>query len=1156
MIGDDIDMNQSMDVEIHEGHSQEQFDNDRVWQRAMRPFDPNEGEDSEAAGDGEEEQDIPEAAASEQEEQGEQKRPDGLGQPVATGGGQGSDTVEDVGHGHGFDEREHGAEVQEEEEGAQPRGLPTPVRVTAEERERHELTHTPFRSWCRACVKGRAMKMAHRTRGEEGKRDDHAVRSVPKIAMDYMYLNDQLDDVAQSPIMVMVDEGTGEKYARVVPYKGLGPAGEADWAVQDASEELRAWGHQGGIGQRLILKSDGEPAIIAFRDALGGYHGGIVVPETSARHESQSNGAAEQAVRIVREYTRVFKEQIQERTGLKLKGSETIVTWMVRWAAMCVSRYMLGKDGRSAYERRTGRPCRIPVCKFGEYVWYKEARDHKDRRDKWNTEEHEGVWLGHTRSSNEHLIGTPNGVVKAYSIRKKMEEERWSRQALEAMKGTPDQTTPSPGVEGADGPPMEFDDGVAEELEPDPMADPVGLEVRRFRITPAMLQEHGYTDGCRGCQRKRAGLRGQREHSEVCRQRIAEALEQTAAGRAVRRREQERMRRREGDARPVEEEAVPAAEDIENVAAMVDRVGLKELTSFAAYTAMESCSAHVEEEEKRDAQVRREMYVLDEKFETAYDDVSGVWLDPQAVRQARKYIEKMKVWETIDRAEATRLGIPVIGTRWIDINKGDVEQPIHRSRLVAQEYNVCKEEGLFASTPPLEALKALVSDAATTNDGGDWRRKVVMVADVSRAFFEAPVQRRVCVELPPELRKEDKDEVGLLIKSLYGTRDAAANFQKEVRKFMVSCGFRVGLYSASTFYHRARSLKVVVHGDDFIIVGQREAVAWFRQRLAERFEIKTKVIGNEADEVAEARVLNRILRRTAQGWELEADQRHAELIVNALGLAEAKTVSTPGEETKPWQEESDAVELEPKQATEYRGLAARINYLALDRADLQFPTKQACQGMARPTTGDWRALKRIARYIAGKSRLVIKYNAQENPKFVDAYSDSDWAGDRRTGRSTSGGALRIGAHLIKTWSSTQRNITLSSGEAELIAAVKAASEGLGIVNLLSEWGQQCRVRVWVDSSAAIGVAHRRGSGKMRHVRLGHLWIQQKVEDKELDVRKVAGANNPADLLTKNLNGRKIDDIMSQLGCEFRGGRANATPNLQRVTQVYSQADAK
>ena len=261
----------------------------------------------------------------------------------------------------------------------------------------------------------------------------------------------------------------------------------------------------------------------------------------------------------------------------------------------------------------------------------------------------------------------------------------------------------------------------------------------------------------------------------------------------------------------------------------------------------------------------------------------------------------MNVWQRMSRVEAKRQGIPIIGTRWIDISKGDVENPIHRSRLVAQEYNVGKEEGLFASTPPLEALKALVSDAATTDEFADWTDKVMMVADVSRAFFEAPVQRKVCAELPPELHQEGRDDVGFLVKSLYGTRDAAANFQREVRKFMASCGFRVGRYTASAFHHRARNLRVVVHGDDFIVVGGRPAVDWFRGRLEGRFEIKAKTIGCQDGEVAETRVLNRIVRRTSDGWELEADQRHAELVVKALNLTEAKTVSAPGETAKPWQ---------------------------------------------------------------------------------------------------------------------------------------------------------------------------------------------------------------------------------------------------------------
>ena len=92
-------------------------------------------------------------------------------------------------------------------------------------------------------------------------------------------------------------------------------------------------------------------------------------------------------------------------------------------------------------------------------------------------------------------------------------------------------------------------------------------------------------------------------------------------------------------------------------------------------------------------------------------------------------------------------------------------------------------DGLFAATPPLEALRILLGDAATTGQGD----KVVSIMDVSRAFFEAPVQRDVCVELPPEAltpEEMDQDLVAKLEMSLYGTRDAAANWQDLVATTM------------------------------------------------------------------------------------------------------------------------------------------------------------------------------------------------------------------------------------------------------------------------------------------------------------------------------------------------------------------------------------
>ena len=114
------------------------------------------------------------------------------------------------------------------------------------------------------------------------------------------------------------------------------------------------------------------------------------------------------------------------------------------------------------------------------------------------------------------------------------------------------------------------------------------------------------------------------------------------------------------------------------------------------------------------------------------------------------------------------------------------------------------------------------------------------------------------MELPEEAKSEgdhESDNVGLLQMSLYGTRDAAANFRAEVKKFMEGCGFCQGRYNASAYFHKKWRLRTMVHGDDFITAGGRDEVKKFRKELEERFEVKTKVVGTAEGEVREAKVI-------------------------------------------------------------------------------------------------------------------------------------------------------------------------------------------------------------------------------------------------------------------------------------------------------------
>ena len=89
---------------------------------------------------------------------------------------------------------------------------------------------------------------------------------------------------------------------------------------------------------------------------------------------------------------------------------------------MALSRFQVGSDGKTPYERRKNRRCRIEVVPFGEKVWYKQIREGKDRKDKFESEQKEGVWLGHSRTSNEVLIGTKEGVVRTCTITRQPEK--------------------------------------------------------------------------------------------------------------------------------------------------------------------------------------------------------------------------------------------------------------------------------------------------------------------------------------------------------------------------------------------------------------------------------------------------------------------------------------------------------------------------------------------------------------------------------------------------------------------------------------------------------------------------------------------------------------------------------------------------------------
>ena len=241
-------------------------------------------------------------------------------------------------------------------------------------------------------------------------------------------------------------------------------------------------------------------------------------------------------------------------------------------------------------------------------------------------------------------------------------------------------------------------------------------------------------------------------------------------------------------------------------------------------------------------------------------------------------------------------------------------------------------------------------------------------------------------------------------------------------------------------------------------------------------------------DVPAVRILNRLVRWVkppygsgAERLKREAVLRHAELLVHQLGLSRSsKGVSTPGERSKP--SVDFGTPLGRDEHILNRSATMRLCCLVLDRPDLQFPSKELARWMQKPAVGDLEGLKRAARYLLRHGRLVKEFVRQfEEPQHLVVFTDSDHVGGLRTRKSTSSFKIMYGQHLLRSASSIQAVISLSSGDSEFYSLVKGVAAGLGAVAMLRDLGVEltgdATTEVKVDATAGRGVAMRRGAGE-------------------------------------------------------------------------------
>ena len=222
----------------------------------------------------------------------------------------------------------------------------------------------------------------------------------------------------------------------------------------------------------------------------------------------------------------------------------------------------------------------------------------------------------------------------------------------------------------------------------------------------------------------------------------------------------------------------------------------------------------------------------------------------------------------------------------------------------------------------------------------------------------------------------------------------------------------------------------------------------------------------------------------------------------------------------------------------FRSICMRLSYLSADRPDLSFAVKELARRMHAPTNHDWYHLKSVGRYLLGCPRAVLCFPVGRFSGCVTVETDSDFAGCRSTRKSSSGGAIFLSGHLIKHWSSTQKVISLSSGESEFYALVKGACAGIGLKALAADIGVDLEVDIAVDASAGKSLAERQGHGKARHIETQLLWVQSALSSRKIRrVIKINTTKNRSDLCTKHLPRPQALELLKKMNFEFRVGKS-------------------
>jgi hypothetical protein len=266
------------------------------------------------------------------------------------------------------------------------------------------------------------------------------------------------------------------------------------------------------------------------------------VPSNPPAYNPESNGVVEKGAQDVIAHLRCFKLALESRLETTIEAKHPIIEWLLIHVCFLLARFAVGHDGKTPWERLTGKTWRRPLVEFAEQVWGKLARQRLARHQghkrtgikrKLAARWLDGTWVGQDPRSGEHILVTPAGrAVRVRTVKRKPLGSRWATKTVLAINATPRHPNPRQNNPDMDAPTEDNPENMVEKraedhvpVEPErPRAMiPRDSDIRELRLTNRMFGKFGYSTDhgidCKGCFHAQNGLY-HRQHSYECRRRM------------------------------------------------------------------------------------------------------------------------------------------------------------------------------------------------------------------------------------------------------------------------------------------------------------------------------------------------------------------------------------------------------------------------------------------------------------------------------------------------------------------------------------------------------------------------------------------------------------------------------------------------------------